>query len=119
MGDQAVQMLKGRTWDIEVAAADIVHSFVVNEERTIGVLDRRVSGQDRVVGLDNGGGDSWSGVNSEFELGFLAIVGREALKQEGTESRSSSSAKRMENQETLQGGAVVLYQSAPPMRIPL
>jgi hypothetical protein len=42
--------------------------------------------EDGIVGLDHGSGHSWCRIHSEFKLGFLAIVGREAFKQERTKS---------------------------------
>ncbi len=43
LSNQAVQVLKARSWDIQVATADVVNSLIVNQERTIGVLNSRVS----------------------------------------------------------------------------
>lgn len=45
----------------------------------------------------------------KFELRFLAIVGRKTLKEERTESRTSSTTERVEDQETLQRAAIVLF----------
>ena len=64
--------------------------------------------ENSIVRLDDGGGDTGSGVDGEFELGFLAIVGGETFKEERAEARASSSAERVEDQETLKGRAVVL-----------
>lgn len=95
--DQAVQVLKAWSWNIQIATADIVHSLVVNQKRAVRVLNRRVRGQDSIVGLDNGSGDSWRRVDSELELGFLAIICGETLEQERAKTRSSSSAERVED----------------------
>jgi hypothetical protein len=81
LSNQAVEMLEIRTRDIQVATADIVDGFVVDQESTVGVLDGAVSAENSVVRLDNGGGSSWRWVNCELELGFLAVVGGETLKQ--------------------------------------
>jgi hypothetical protein len=86
LGDQSVQVLKGWTWDIKVSTANIVHSFVVNQEGAVRVLDRGVSRENSVVRLYNCGGDAGTGVDREFELGFLAIVRGEALKEERTKA---------------------------------
>ena len=63
--------------------------------------------QDRVVGLNNRGSDLRSRINTELQLAFLAIVDREAFHKQSTETRPSSSTKGVEDQETLQTGAVV------------
>ncbi len=67
-----------------------------------------MSAQNRVVGLDDGGGDARSWVDGEFELGFLAIVCRKTLEEERTKARSSSSTEGVEDQEALERRAVVL-----------
>lgn len=74
-------MLEIGTSNIQVATADIVDSFVVDQESTVGVLDGAMSAENGVVRLDNGSGSSWCWVNCELELGLLAIVGGKSLKQ--------------------------------------
>lgn len=107
-------MLERRTRNVKVATADIVDGFVVNEERAVRVLDCGVGRENGIVWLDDCGRDSWSWVDGEFELGFLAVVGGEALEEEGAESRAGSSAEGVEDQETLEGGAVVLFLALVP-----
>jgi hypothetical protein len=79
-------VLERRSWDIEVSTADIVHSFVVNQEGAVGVLDRGVGGENSVIWLDDGCRNTRTRVHREFQLGFLAIVGGEALEEERTEA---------------------------------
>ena len=69
-----------------------------------------MSAQNSIVRLDDSGGDSWGRVDGELELGLLAVIGGKALKQEGAETGSSSATERVEDQEALEGGAVVLNQ---------
>jgi len=66
-----------------------------------------VSGQDSVVGLNHGRGDTGSRVDGELELGLLAVVGGQALEQESAEARAGAAAERVEDQEALEGVAVV------------
>jgi hypothetical protein len=63
--------------------------------------------KDRIVGLDYGVGESRSRVDTELQLGLLAVVGRETLKNEGTKTRSSSTTERVEDEESLQTTTVV------------
>ena len=70
-----------------------------------------MSGENGIVRLDDSSGDERSGIDSELELGFLAVVGGEALKEEGAKTRSGSSTKGVEDQETLKRRAVVLVSS--------
>jgi len=67
-----------------------------------------VRAQDGIVGLDDGSGDAGCGVDGEFKLGFLAIIGGQTLKEKGAKARTSSSAEGVEDQEALEGRAVVL-----------
>jgi hypothetical protein len=66
--------------DVKVATADVVNGLVIDKERAVRVLDCGVRAQDRIVGLNNCRGDAGCGVDGEFELGFLAVVGGEALE---------------------------------------
>ena len=54
--------------DIKVATADVVDGLVVYKERAVRVLDGAVSGEDCVVGLDNGSRDQGSRVDGKLEF---------------------------------------------------
>ncbi len=112
MSNHTIQGLKRRPGDVEVATADIVDGFVVNKEGTVAVLNGGVGREHRIVGFHDGGGNARSGVDSELELGFLAIIGGQTLQQQGAEPGPSSTTKGVEDQETLEGGTVILYSLA-------
>jgi len=112
LSDQAVEMLIVGAGNVQAATADVVDSFVVNEERAIRVLDGAVRREDSVVGLDNRGRDAGSGIDGEFELALLAVVGREALEEESSKTRSCTTTKGVEDEETLERRAVVCLRSA-------
>ena len=57
LADQTIEVGVGGAIDVEVATADVVDGLVVDHEGTVGMLQGGVGGQDRVVGLDDGGGD--------------------------------------------------------------
>lgn len=107
MGNQTVEVLVSGALNAEVAAADVVDGFVVNHEAAVGVLEGGVCGEDRVVRLDNSGGVLRSRVDTELELGLLAVINRETFHQKSTETGSSTSTERVEDEETLQTSAVV------------
>jgi hypothetical protein len=107
LGDQAVEMLVVGTGDVQVALADVVHSLVVNKEGAVRVLNGAVSREDSVVGLYHGGGGTGSRVNGEFELALFAVVGREALEEKSTKTRTCATTERVEDEEALKRGAVV------------
>jgi hypothetical protein len=72
--------------DVKVAAANIKDSVIINKESTVGVLDRAVSRQDSIVGLNHRCRDTRSWVNSEFELRLLAVIGRQAFEEKCTKT---------------------------------
>jgi len=107
LGNETVEVGVSGTFDVKVAAANVVDGFVVNHEGTVGVLKGGVGGQDRVVGLNDSGGNLGGGVDGELELGLLSVVDRETLKEEGTETGTSTTTERVEDEETLETSAVV------------
>jgi len=107
LSNQPVEVLIVGTGNVQTATADVVDSLVVDQERAVGVLDGAVSREDSVVGLDDGRGNARSGIHSKLELALLAVIGRETLKEERTETRTCTTTERVEDQETLKGRAVV------------
>lgn len=97
--------------DVEVASANVVDGFVVDQKCAVGVLNGAVGGEDSVVGLDDRGRDTRSRVYGEFELRLLAVVGGEAFQEKSAKSRTSTAAEGVEDEETLQRGAVICFTS--------
>jgi hypothetical protein len=79
LSNQTVEVLVRRAGDVEVAAADVVDSLVVDKESAVRVLDGAVGGQNSVVGLNDGRRDTGSRVDGELELGLLAVLGSKTL----------------------------------------
>lgn len=69
-------MLVARPGDIQIPAADVVHSLVINQEGAVGVLNGAMGGENGIVRFNNGGRDPRGRVDGELELAFLAVVGR-------------------------------------------
>ena len=107
--NQTIQMLMVRTRDIQATLANVVHSLVIDQERAIRVLDRAVRGQDRVVGFDDGGRGAGSRVDGKFEFALLAVVGVQALEEEGAETGTSATTEGVEDKKALERGAVVCH----------
>jgi hypothetical protein len=105
--DETVQVLVVGALNAQVSAADVVDSLVVDHEGAVGVLKGCVRSKNGVVRLNHRGGNLRSGVHAKFELALLAIVNRQALHQQRTETRSGAATKGVEDEETLQAGAVV------------
>lgn len=107
LSDETVQVLVVGALDAEVSAADVVDGFVVNHEGAVRVLQGGVSSEDGVVGLNNRGGHLRRRVDTELELALLAVVDGQTLHQEGTETGTCATTEGVEDEETLQAGAVV------------
>ncbi|GIL73334.1 hypothetical protein Vretifemale_3527, partial [Volvox reticuliferus] len=107
LSNQAVQVGVGRALDVEAAAANVINSLVVEHDRHIGVLQQGVGRQDGVVWLNNSRRHLGRRVDSEAQLGLLAVVDRQALQQQRAKARASAATNSVENEEALQAGAVV------------
>jgi hypothetical protein len=107
LSDQAVQMLVAGTRNIKVATANVIDGFVVDQESAVGVLDGAVGGQNSVVWFDYGSRDARRRVDGEFELRLLSIIARETLQEQGAKTGTSTTTEGVEDQETLEGSAVV------------
>lgn len=71
------------------------------------MLQGGVGGQNRVVRLNNSDGSLRSRVDTELQLALLAVVDGQALHEQSAETRTGTTAKGVEDQETLQTGAGV------------
>ena len=107
LGEQPVQVGVGGALDVEVAAADVIESLIVDQEGDVGVLKHGVCAQHGVVWLNNHGGDLRRWVDGELNLGLLAIVNGETVEEERAEARTRSAAERVEDHESLETRAVV------------
>lgn len=111
LSNQTVEVLIARPLNSKVTTADLISSLIVDHEAAVRVLQSGVSGEDRVVWLDNGGSVLRSGINDEFELGLLAIVHGKTLHEQSTKTRSSTATKGVEDQESLETGAVICHST--------
>jgi len=107
LSDKSVQVGVGWSLDIEVSSADIINGLVIEDDGNIGVLEEGVGGQDGVVWLNNGGGDLWGWVDGETELGLLTIIDGKSFEEKGSESGTGSSTDGVEDEETLESGALI------------
>ena len=107
LSDETVEV--GEAWgsDVETLLANVVNSLVVDHERAVGMLQGGVSRQNRVVRFNDGVGHRWGGVHAELELRLLAVVVGKALHEQRAEAGTSSTAKRVEDEEALETRAVI------------
>jgi hypothetical protein len=107
LSDKTVQVLVVGPLETEVTAADVVDSLVVDHEGAVGMLKGGVGGKDRVVRLNDRSCGLRGRVDAELELALLAVVHRETLHQQSTETRTGTATERVEDQESLETTAVV------------
>ena len=107
LGDESVQVGVGGSLNVEVSAADVVDGLVVEHDGDVSVLEEGVGGEDRVVWLDNSGGDLRRGVDGETELGFLAVVNGESLEEERSETGAGAATDGLEDEEALETSALI------------
>mmetsp|Transcript_27488 Transcript_27488/g.66757 ORF Transcript_27488/g.66757 Transcript_27488/m.66757 type:complete len:285 (+) Transcript_27488:726-1580(+) len=107
LSNESVQVLVRRTFNVQVATADIVKSLVIQAKSTVGMLQKGMSRQDRVVWFYNSSRNLRRRRDSKGKLGLAAIVYRETFQQQGSKTRSSTSTSSVKDQETLKTSTVV------------
>ena len=107
LSNQPVQVGVGRSLDVKVPSADIVDGLIVDHEGTVGVLQGGMGSQDRVVGLNDSGGDLGRGVDGELQLGLLSVVNAEPLAEQRGQTGSGTSTEGVEDQESLESSTLV------------
>ena len=107
LSDKSVQVSVGWSLNVEVSSGNIVDGLVIEDDGDIGVLKKRVGGEDGVVWLNNGSGDLWGWIDGETELGFLTVVDGKSLEEERSESGTGSSTDGVEDEETLETSALI------------
>eukprot|EP00754_Rhynchopus_humris_P033263 Rhum_TRINITY_DN15457_c5_g5::Rhum_TRINITY_DN15457_c5_g5_i3::g.159685::m.159685 len=107
LGDQPVQVRVRRPLDVEVPARNVVDRLVVEHAGDVRVLKERVRRQHAVVRLHDGRRHLRRGVHSKTELRLAAVVDRQTLEQQRSETGARASADGVEHEEALQTRAVV------------
>uniref|UniRef100_A0A1I8IWZ0 Uncharacterized protein n=1 Tax=Macrostomum lignano TaxID=282301 RepID=A0A1I8IWZ0_9PLAT len=92
---------------IEPQGHDIVYGLVVYHKGDVGMRQGAVGAQDGVVGLHHGRRNLRRRVDGELQLRSLAVLGRQPVAQQRGEAGARAAAKRVKDQEALQGGAVL------------
>merc|ERR1740138_688162 len=104
---QAVQVGVGGALDVEVPAANIVQRLVVVHNCDVGVLEQRMNAKHRIIRLDDSSRHLGARPNCEADLRLLAIVNREALKHQASQTRASATPYCIVNHEALKASAIV------------
>ena len=107
LSNESVQVGVGWSLNVQVSSADIIDSLVIKDDGDIGMLEKRVSGEDGVVWLNNGGGDLWGWVDGETKLGLLTVIDGKSLEEERSKTGSGTTTDGVENEETLETSALI------------
>ena len=107
LSDQPVQVGVGWPLNIQGPSADIVDSLVIKHDSDISVLKKRVRRKDRVVRLNNSGGDLRGWVDGESKLGLLSVVNGKSLQKKRTKTGTGTTSNSVEDQETLETSTVI------------
>jgi len=107
LGNQAVQVGVRGALNVQVALANVVERLVIEAKGAIGVLQKRMGREDRVVRFHDSRGHTRGRRNGKGELRLAAIVDRQALQKKTSETRTGSTPSGVEDQESLQSGAVI------------
>ena len=105
--DESVEVGVGGSLNVEVSAADVVDGLVVEHDGDVSVLEEGVGGEDRVVWLNNGGGDLRGWVDGETELGLLSVINGKSLEEERTKTGSGTTTDGVEDEESLKTSALI------------
>jgi hypothetical protein len=97
----------GWSFDIQVSSADIINGLIVQHDGNVSMFQKGVSGQDRIVRLNNSSRDLRGWIDSESQFGFLSIINRKSFQKKGTKTRSSTTSDGIENQESLESSTVI------------
>mmetsp|Transcript_60855 Transcript_60855/g.125386 ORF Transcript_60855/g.125386 Transcript_60855/m.125386 type:complete len:259 (+) Transcript_60855:216-992(+) len=92
-GHQMVQVSEGGGGELESTEADIVQSLVVNAEALIGILDKLVDGEGRVVGLHNGIGHLGGRHDGEGKHDTIGVLLADLGDQQGSHTSTSTATK--------------------------
>jgi hypothetical protein len=107
LSNESVKIRVSRALDIQIAAANVVQSLVINLVGHVSVFQKRMDAQDCVVRFDDSGGDLGTGPHGERDLGLLAIIDGASLHQQRAKATSGATTDGMVNHEALKTGAIV------------
>ena len=107
LSNESVQVGVGWSLNVQVSSADIIDSLVIKDDGDIGMLEKRVSGEDGVVWLNNSGGDLWGWVDGETKLGLLTVIDGKSLEEERSKTGSGTTTDGVEDEETLETSALI------------
>ena len=88
--------------DVKLLSSKVVKSFVIKNQGNVSVVKEPMRGQKAVVRLDDARGDVWRWVDFKANLRFLSVIDGKTLKDEHTQTRSSTTSDGVGHDETLQ-----------------
>ena len=105
--NETIQIDVARPFDVKISPADVVDGFVVHHKSTVWMLQGGVGGQDGVVRLHDSSRHLRCWINWKLQLGLLSIINRQPLHEKWSETRTSSSTERVEDEEALESRTLI------------
>jgi hypothetical protein len=105
--NETIEVGVGWALNVEVAAADVIESLVVDLHGDISVLKQGVHAEHSVVRLHNSSGNLRATPHRETDLGLLAVIDGETLEEQASKTGTSAATASVVDNETLQTSAVV------------
>lgn len=77
--------------------AHVVQRLVIYHKTTILVIQRTVSGENRIIRLHGRSGDIWRGINDKVQLCFLSVIFAEVFQQQSRKTTARATTARSTN----------------------
>merc|ERR1719487_870509 len=104
---EAVQVRVRGSFNVQVAAADVVQSFIVVHDGHVGVFKKRMDAEHGVVRLNNRSRHLRASPDGEAQLRLFAVINGEALQHQAAKSTAGPATNGIVDHEALQAGAIV------------
>jgi len=111
-GDEMVQVTEGWCCELEGPEADVVQSFVVNAHGFVGVLNKLVDGQGRVVWLDDGVGHLWRWNDGEGHHDAIWVLLAQLGDEQCSHTRACATTEGVADLEALEAIARLSFLAA-------
>jgi hypothetical protein len=105
--DEVIQITVGGRSELKSPKADVVQSFVIKKEALVGILDKLVERQHRVVGLDNGVRNFGRRNHRKCFHNSIRVLLANLADEKGAHARASAAAKGVAHLETLEAVATL------------
>ena len=107
LSNESVQVGVCWPFNVKIPSTNIVKSFIIKAESTIGVLKKRMRREYGVVRLYNSSGNLGRRRDSEGKLGLPSVIDGQSLEKKRSETGTGSSPSCVEYEESLKTSTIV------------